>query len=148
MGTLWADSIKFAMKWSAQLHFVDIQSEFEKAGNCEYQSDRDCPNGNCVVGAIANYSRQLVTGCSALDGTATSLFKTARSNFVLPLANRKPPRPNVSPPSPPNTTQALLFLIHFMGDVTQPLHACAKDRGGNDDKAKFGKTTTNLHSGQ
>lgn len=35
--------------------------------------------------------------------------------------------------------EALLFLIHFVGDLHQPLHAGDKgDRGGNDLKAKYG----------
>jgi len=35
--------------------------------------------------------------------------------------------------------QALLFLVHFMGDVHQPLHATERacDRGGNSEKVNF-----------
>lgn len=46
--------------------------------------------------------------------------------------------------------QALVFLIHFVGDLHQPLHAGDKtDKGGNDAKATYGILTTprlNLHS--
>jgi len=36
---------------------------------------------------------------------------------------------------------ALKFLAHFIGDITQPLHTCARDDGGNDDAVVFdGKT--------
>ncbi|VVT25358.1 S1/P1 Nuclease [Sphingomonas sp. EC-HK361] len=46
--------------------------------------------------------------------------------------------------------QALVFLIHFVGDLHQPLHAGEKDdKGGNDVKADYGIYTTprlNLHS--
>ncbi len=46
--------------------------------------------------------------------------------------------------------QALVFLIHFVGDLHQPLHAGEKhDKGGNDVGAVYGTYTTkrfNLHS--
>lgn len=44
--------------------------------------------------------------------------------------------------------EALLFLVHFMGDLHQPLHAGDRhDKGGNDMKADYGyRTNTNLHS--
>ncbi len=46
--------------------------------------------------------------------------------------------------------QALVFLIHFVGDLHQPLHAGEKgDKGGNDVKAVYGILSTprlNLHS--
>lgn len=44
--------------------------------------------------------------------------------------------------------EALAFLVHFVGDLHQPLHAGDHgDRGGNDLKASFGAMTGyNLHS--
>ncbi|MBS0479977.1 MAG: hypothetical protein JSR79_11845 [Proteobacteria bacterium] len=46
--------------------------------------------------------------------------------------------------------RALVFLIHFVGDLHQPLHAGEKgDKGGNDVKADYGVFTAsrlNLHS--
>lgn len=44
--------------------------------------------------------------------------------------------------------EALVFLVHFMGDLHQPLHAGDRhDRGGNDMKADYGfRPNTNLHS--
>jgi hypothetical protein len=44
--------------------------------------------------------------------------------------------------------EALLFLVHFMGDLAQPLHAGDRhDRGGNDFKADYGyRTNSNLHT--
>lgn len=44
--------------------------------------------------------------------------------------------------------EALLFLVHFMGDLHQPLHAGDRhDRGGNDMKADYGyRPNSNLHS--
>lgn len=44
-------------------------------------------------------------------------------------------------------TNALRFLVHFVGDVHQPLHVgFTSDMGGNTIKVKFFSTSTNLHS--
>jgi len=44
-------------------------------------------------------------------------------------------------------TEALKFLIHFVGDIHQPLHvAFASDRGGNSIKGHFFTYEDNLHS--
>ncbi|KAL2917858.1 hypothetical protein HK105_202731 [Polyrhizophydium stewartii] len=41
---------------------------------------------------------------------------------------------------------ALKFISHFLGDITQPLHVCARDKGGNSDKITFDGKKKNLHS--
>jgi len=47
----------------------------------------------------------------------------------------------------PVRAEALKFLIHFVGDLHQPLH-CADnhDRGGNEVKVILGRHSTNLHA--
>lgn len=61
---------------------------------------------------------------------------------VAILKNRHAPRKD--------RVQALVFLIHFVGDLHQPLHAGDKgDKGGNDLKAVYGDyapARLNLHS--
>lgn len=52
--------------------------------------------------------------------------------------------------TPTEQEEALKFLVHFVGDVHQPLHAGhGRDRGGNDIQvrlaAEFGSRETNLH---
>lgn len=42
--------------------------------------------------------------------------------------------------------EALKFLLHFIGDIHQPLHTEAEDRGGNGIQVLFNKKHTNLHS--
>ncbi|KAK5190798.1 hypothetical protein LTR99_003283 [Exophiala xenobiotica] len=42
--------------------------------------------------------------------------------------------------------QSLRFMMHFFGDVHQPLHTESFDRGGNDLPVLFDHHTTNLHS--
>jgi hypothetical protein len=52
----------------------------------------------------------------------------------------------------PETTYAakvetLMFLVHFVGDIHQPLHlGRASDRGGNSIRVEFNRKKTNLHS--
>ena len=38
-----------------------------------------------------------------------------------------------------------MFLVHFLGDIHQPLHDENLDVGGNDIDVKFGSSSTNLH---
>ncbi|MCJ1261679.1 hypothetical protein MMC22_001545 [Lobaria immixta] len=42
--------------------------------------------------------------------------------------------------------EALKFLLHFIGDIHQPLHTEAEGHGGNRIPVLFGNKTTNLHS--
>ena len=43
--------------------------------------------------------------------------------------------------------EALMFLVHFIGDMHQPLHCSDNhDRGGNDVRVQFLDRRTNLHS--
>ena len=43
--------------------------------------------------------------------------------------------------------EALRFLIHFVGDVHQPLHAADDhDRGGNEIQIVYNDTTMNMHA--
>ncbi|KAM6477007.1 phospholipase C/P1 nuclease domain-containing protein [Trichoderma sp. SZMC 28011] len=45
-----------------------------------------------------------------------------------------------------NTAEALKFLVHFVGDITQPLHDEAYEVGGNDISVTFQGYSDNLHS--
>lgn len=42
--------------------------------------------------------------------------------------------------------EALKFLIHFMGDVHQPLHLTGRDKGGNGVKVRFNRRITSTYS--
>jgi len=49
--------------------------------------------------------------------------------------------------SPEKRKEALMYLIHFVGDVHQPLHlGNARDRGGNKVRVNFKGRSTNLHA--
>lgn len=88
-------------------HYVNLAED-----GCHYDAARDCPDGNCVVGAI---ERQ-----------------------VAILRDRTQPTEA--------RARALKFVVHFVGDVHQPLHAgYARDKGGNDFQVQFGGEGSNLH---
>lgn len=93
----WADEIRAEGNEigtrSSAWHYVN----FPRSG-CSYVPARDCPDGNCVIGAI-NAQRAIL------------------ADRRRPLAERR---------------EALKFLVHFVGDAHQPLHAGFRDdRGGN-----------------
>lgn len=89
-------------------HYVNVPP----AANCHYVPARDCPNGECVVGAI---ERQ-----------------------VSILRSKAPDDERL---------RALKYLIHFMGDVHQPLHAGhGEDKGGNTFQLQAYEQGTNLHA--
>ncbi len=94
----WADRLRDTdaqrSKETSRWHYVNFP-----AGQCAYDAARDCPGGNCVVGAI-------------------QAQRVALRDRSRPLAERR---------------DALKFLVHFVGDVHQPLHASnRKDKGGNE----------------
>ena len=79
----WADHVRHFLPWSGSLHYVDVRDDLIEGGChyhynnstmtdnssdassssdlCEFQYyHRDCTDGGCVVGAILNYSTQLI----------------------------------------------------------------------------------------
>ncbi|KAK9705207.1 hypothetical protein RND81_07G040800 [Saponaria officinalis] len=57
----WADRVRFRYHWSAPLHYINVPDS-----SCDFQYSRDCKDENgvkdrCVVGAINNYTAQLLT---------------------------------------------------------------------------------------
>lgn len=93
----WADDMRTAdperFKTTSRWHYINAQG-----GGCGFDLARDCPDGNCVVGAIEKQRAIL-------------------ADRNQPLAARR---------------DALKFIVHFVGDVHQPMHAGNRtDSGGN-----------------
>lgn len=113
----WADELRAndpdLGRRSAPWHYVTM-----RAPDCGYDAARDCPDGNCVVGAIEEQARVLADRSRPLD------------------ARRR----------------ALKFVVHFVGDIHQPLHANNHgDKGGNTVQLRVptpggGEKGSNLHS--
>lgn len=122
----WADELRGTDRGraTARWHYVNFPT-----GTCDYVPARDCPDGDCVIGAI---ERQ----------------RAILADRSQPTAARR---------------DALKFVVHFVGDVHQPMHAGNRgDKGGNDfqislrtpiepeayarDRYRDGVMGTNLHA--
>lgn len=121
---VWADEIKGERPETYGWHFVDIPKNangFSEPRDC-YRPDEKHP-----------YSLQDHHNC-VVD--RITMFKRV-------LADRNAPRQD--------RIEALKFLVHFVGDVHQPMHAIGEARGGNDihvsefGSSQCGKYPCNLH---
>jgi hypothetical protein len=122
--SVWADEIKTLRPETASWHFVDIP-----INSSGFYEPRDCyrPNDKNVL-ASADHHNCVVDRIES---------------FAKVLADRNA--------SHDERVEALKFLVHFVGDVHQPLHAIAEARGGNDvhvlefGSSQCGKNPCNLH---
>lgn len=107
-GSVWADDIREEHPETGPWHYIDIPLSASSM-----DMNRDCPQGNCVIGKIHEFEE--VLGNKSAD----------------PAARR----------------DALKFLVHFVGDVHQPLH-CEdnNDQGGNKVQVIFFGQAMNLHA--
>ena len=116
----WPDEIDKSATGTRDWHFIDVTV------TAPFSLDGLCPDHNCVVDRIKEMSDRL---------------QQNQTGFALAQA----PDPNQ-----PMTAQELSFLIHFVGDIHQPLHAATDgDRGGNCvklTKAIPHSTTTEVHA--
>ncbi|KAJ8060373.1 hypothetical protein OCU04_010702 [Sclerotinia nivalis] len=108
----WADSYRYtkAGNHTGPWHFIDALDDVPRS--CGVKFARDCGEEGCVVGAILNFTSQL------LDPNVARYDKYIAAKFI----------------------------VHFVGDIHQPLHAENIDIGGNTIKVTFNGKATNLHS--
>ena len=98
---IWPDLIDRAATGTDRWHYINVPI------SAPFSIAGRCPAGDCVIGQIENMQNRL---------------RNNLPGFTL-LA---PPRP-----ARPMTSQELAFLVHFVGDLHQPLHAAVNgDRGG------------------
>jgi hypothetical protein len=120
----WADQVRKDRKESFGWHFVDIPKD--AAG---FSQERDCfrPQDK-QPGAQTDHHNCVVDRITM---------------FQKVLGDEKAPRND--------RIEALKWIVHFVGDLHQPLHAIAEGRGGNDIKVssfgspKCGTYDCNLH---
>ena len=111
----WADKIRFRAHWSAPLHFIN--------GNGDHP-----PNDCRFPGADGWDGKERANVLDAINNVSTILTDFAQGSSAVG--------------APELAQEALKFLIHFVGDMHQPLHLCGRDRGGNSDKVHWDNRVT------
>lgn len=110
----WADEIKRERPETAGWHFVDIPWNADG-----FNEPRDCYRPGRDAISASDHHNCIVDRIEL---------------FARVLADKRAPRND--------RVEALKFLVHFVGDLHQPLHAMAEARGGNDiHVVQFGSTT-------
>jgi hypothetical protein len=116
---VWADDVKHDRPETYGWHFVDIP-----ANAVAFSEERDCysPDAN------RPYSQQDHNNC-VVD--RITMFQQVLADHNAPRGDR---------------VEALKFLVHFVGDVHQPMHAIEEARGGNDiHVVEFGSSQCGIH---
>lgn len=118
----WADAYAHTPegRFSYQWHWIDTHDKAPEYCHLDYE--KDCAKGGCVVSAIANQTGILRECIANLNEGAVS----GGSNLTC--------------------SYALKWVAHYFGDIHQPLHANARNIGGNTYKVIFGNVTTQLHA--
>ncbi len=101
----WADEIRHDRPETYGWHFVDIPwnaSGFDESRDCYHPTDRS-------PASLSDHHNCVVD--------RISMFERVLADSHAPRTDR---------------IEALKFLVHFVGDIHQPLHAIAEARGGNE----------------
>ncbi|KAJ2926795.1 hypothetical protein H1R20_g10312, partial [Candolleomyces eurysporus] len=144
----WADRDRMKMRWSAAMHYVGAVGDHPR-GNCQYPGVDGWAGTKRinvldaiknVTGILAEWSgadEHANNGRTLLSPTGPRRAATSRVGGQKPFAPR---------PASDREEEAFKFLVHFIGDLHQPLHLTGRDRGGNGAKVCFENRQSNLHS--
>jgi hypothetical protein len=101
----WADEVQGGINQTALWHYVNIPPDAKS-----YDRDRDCPRQPGVAAGSRNDAwRDCVVDRIGYHEERLADTRLDRADRAI----------------------ALKFLVHFVGDIHQPLHASAIERGGN-----------------
>jgi hypothetical protein len=101
----WADDVQGGINQTALWHYVNIPPDAKS-----YDRDRDCPRQPGVTAGSRNDAwRDCVVDRIRYHEERLADTRLDRADRAI----------------------ALKFLVHFVGDIHQPLHASAIERGGN-----------------
>ena len=134
----WADKVRYTSEfaWTTPLHYVNIHDKLISGGcpsesipdripsNCTFQYERDCIHDKCAVGAIVEFSHEAIGDPSQ----SISNWKDIPSewNHLRGQYSRSHNQHVFT------KREALMLLIHIVGDIHQPLHVSRQsDEGGN-----------------
>ena len=101
----WADEVQGGINQTALWHYVNIPPDAKS-----YDRDRDCPRQPGVAAGSRNDAwRDCIVDRIGYHEERLADTRLDRADRAI----------------------ALKFLVHFVGDIHQPLHASAIERGGN-----------------
>lgn len=122
LAAAWADDYAHTPSgaFSYQWHWIDSADNAPYYCNVYYH--RDCSKGGCVVSAIANQT-QILRHC----------VERVKAGELINGEDLQ-------------CSGALKWVVHFLGDIAQPLHASGRAAGGNGIEVVFGNLTTELHA--
>jgi len=164
----WADKVKRKPEyaWAKGLHYIN--PEDTPPTYCGYDKQRDCPK-DCIGTGITNLTNMLNANWRAavqdIDqgrikyvdrfaaeqklGRAKEPSKERHDYTEFEIFSEKQSIETRSSSALERLTgvqETLMFLIHAIGDIHQPLHATGRDKGGNQAPVKFDGKKCNLHS--
>jgi len=115
----WADDAKVRLGDDGPQHSVKVR---DSSRNSTLVLDRDCPHGDCIVGAITKYS-------GILRSLQTKRWELSLLSYLYPWLNKM---------FGDEEKESLMFHTHLIGDLHQPLHC-----GGRlaDNAGEYIKTT-------
>jgi len=125
----WADDMRddeqFYQEYgySAHHHWIDVADDVVYCpalhegdeNECWFEYDRDCENNDCIVGAIVSHSENVMIQASQ-QAERNLLSWVSLGRYFLGNEAK----------------ESVMFLIHFIADIHQPLHACRKNDYGGD----------------
>ncbi|KAH9897056.1 S1/P1 nuclease-domain-containing protein [Cubamyces lactineus] len=114
----WADKIRMRpeYRYTAPLHYVNAVD--------------DAPPHSCPFPGTHGWQGRPTGNILAAIGNVTNVLRDfARGER-----------------SAPDAEEALKFLVHFVGDMHQPLHMSGREKGGNGVRVAWNGRVTNLHS--
>jgi len=143
----WADKVRYTkyFSWTTPLHYVDVQDglipggcpatstperitdtidmdDDSSASNCTFVYKRDCKGGRCAVRAIVEFAHLSQYPSNGVMHRQKGLRRSMSFDGMHDVTQR----------------QSLMFLIHIIGDIHQPLHVSRKsDIGGNTINVSF-----------
>lgn len=122
----WADEVKRLpqYRFTSSLHYVNPHDS--EPSTCSFSMQRDCPEPRARLMSTSPQFGKCVVGAIQnytyrLDVSQSHMTKQARQ-------------------------EAIKFLVHYIGDIHQPLHASGRQTGGNGFLVRFFGAQSNLHS--
>lgn len=108
-------------------HYIDALDNPPQ--KCGVVFKRDCPaKGGCIISALINQTN-ILKDCLHQEHLRLGDEEKEEEGRVLGDA----------------CATAMKYVIHFFGDITQPLHCSNLSKGGNDIHVIFDHKTKNLH---